>query len=98
VKPIDHLPEIGESIIIGTEGQWIPAVCISMAECRKLQPSLWRMSEATMAATGGWRDDTYKEDDVIRAYKFADGDGAGFCIMRFGEPGRYEYNKNVRMP
>ena len=92
---IDKLPEIGDFIKVRDDklGDRIATV-ISMAECKKLAPELWT------DAFGRLRDDdesdTYGPGDVIRAYKFENGD-AEFCIMRFSDTSRQgvSFNKHI---
>lgn len=92
---IDKLPEIGDFIKVRDDklGARIATV-ISMAECKKLAPELWT------DAFGRLRDDdesdTYGPGDVIRAYKFENGD-AEFCIMRFSDTSRQgvSFNKHI---
>lgn len=97
--PLNALPDIGEHILVRTGATWSPATIISMHECRARSPELWHPR--------GWNCSdkdhnseprAYAPDDTIRAYCFTPSDGeshASFMIMRFGPPGRYEYNKNV---
>jgi len=102
--PLDHLPEIGERILVqfdsrGKVEQPIPATVISMAECRRLQPDLWR--NAYGKEHGGPEGDAYGPDDTIRAWKYdepANGREASFCIMRFGGAPNFTYNKFVFTP
>lgn len=93
-KPLDHLPEIGERIeVLGSLDEWKPATVISMAECREINPRLWRGACGKI-----WpeEDRPYTAEDTVRAFKFDDG-SAAFCIMRFRHPARcFIYNLGIR--
>ena len=93
---IDHLPQIGEKIIVvDSNGIGSLATIISRRRCHQLAPKLWGIITYDIAEFD------YPESETSRCFQFDNGPVNGylasFCIMRFNKMGGgYEYNKNVR--